>query len=110
MKYLIEIKGNKPLSAYGENHIIAYDSTNKNYYVTTADSFFAGQNKKIADILDKYTEINNRLKSIQEEQSAFVNLVNDENRRFKENFIRQYQETNRKLLGMVRELIEGKEE
>ena len=117
MKLLIEVKGNKPLSAYGDNHIIAYDPNSKNYYVTTAETFFAGQNSKIKDILEKYTEINKRLESIQTEQSNFVNIIKENNNSFKiaqnerfENFLRQYQDTNRKLIEMVKELVEGKEE
>lgn len=117
MKVLIEIQGNKPLSSFGDNHVIAYNPNSKNYYVTTAETFFAGQNSKIEDILNKYTEINNRLKSIQEEQTNFVRIINENNNNFKiaqnerfENFLRQYQETNSKLIGMVKELVKGKEE
>ena len=56
MKLLIDIQGNKPLSSYGDNHIIAYNSETKNYYVTTADSFFAGQNAKIKKMAEYCTK------------------------------------------------------
>ena len=62
MKMLIEIQGNKPLSAYGDNHVIAYDSNKNSYYVTTAESFFAGQNEKIKDLLDKITAFEGKFK------------------------------------------------
>lgn len=117
MKLLIDIKGNKPLSSYGDNHIIAYDAKNNNYYITTAESFFASQNMKIKDTLEKYNDAISRITSMQNELASFENVIQDKVNGFEanidarfENFLRTYQETNAKLIAMVRELIENKEE
>lgn len=117
MKLLIDIKGDKPLSAYGDNHIIAYDPNSKNYYVTTADSFFAGQNAKIREIRQQIDETKGRIVSLQQELTSFENVIQGKVDNFTanidakfENFLRTYQETNAKLIAMVKELIEAKEE
>lgn len=106
MKLLIEVKGNKPLKDYGDNHVIAYDKNTDSYYVTTAESFFAGQNVKINNIKQEIDDTNARVMTMQKELASFENVIqgriND--------FLKQYQETNAKLIAMVRELVEAKEE
>lgn len=112
MKMLIEIQGNKPLSAYGDNHVIAYDSNKNSYYVTTAESFFAGQNEKIKDLLDKITAFEGKFNALKEEVNKFeagilnrVNNFQQENTNKYNNFLQTYQETNARLIAMVRELV-----
>ncbi len=117
MKLLIEVQSNKPLSSYGDNHIIAYDSNNKNYYVTTAESFFASQNNKIKAMIDEVNTMNTNINQFKQDidkfEAGLLNRVNsfqqDTNRKFEE-FIHQYQETNARLIAMVRELVEAKNE
>lgn len=117
MKLLIDIQGNKPLSSYGDNHIIAYNSETKNYYVTTADSFFAGQNAKIKKMAEDYAAANIRMVALQEELGKFEQILKNRMQNFEENinnkmtdFLKQYQDTNTRLIALVRELIENKEE
>lgn len=116
-KYLIEIQGNKPLSEYGDNHIIAYDSNSKSYYVTTAESFFANQNSKINDLTKSISELNNSIRKMENEIFQFeqglakkVNSFQNETNVKFENFLTQYQDTNAKLIAMVKELIGANEE
>lgn len=117
MKVLIEIKGNKPLSAFGDNHVIAYDPKSKNYYVTTAESFFAAQSSKIKSIESKVAELNDLLSGIRAELTSHEESVLGEMRQYKtamdeshSAFIQQYQKTNAQLLAMVKELVKNKEE
>lgn len=117
MKLLIDIQGNKPLSAYGDNHVIAYDSNKKSYYVTTAESFFAGQNEKLKAMETKLKAMDGLLTSMNEELTKFegavsmrVNNFKSETDRKFDNFLRTYQDTNARLIAMVREVIEAKNE
>lgn len=116
-KYLIEIQGNKPLSEYGDNHIIAYDSNSKSYYVTTAESFYAKQNSKINEMLKNIEKTNIAISKMEEEISKFegrlltrVNSFQSETDDKFTNFLVQYQDTNAKLIAMVKELIGANEE
>lgn len=116
-KLLIEIQGNKPLSSYGDNHIIAYDSNSKNYYVTTAESFFASQNNKIEDLLKNIERTNVAIAQMEEEISQFegrlltrVNSFQSETNDKFTNFLVQYKDTNARLIAMVKELIGANEE
>ena len=116
-KLLIEIQGNKPLSAYGDNHIIAYDSTNKNYYVTTAESFFASQNNRIIEIERKNEQLIEKINEMQENMQKFENAITTRVDNFKsgidrkfDNFLQTYQQSNAKVLELVETLVGTREE
>ena len=116
-KLLIEIQGNKPLNSYGDNHVIAYDANNKNYYVTTAESFFAGQNAKINKMIADMESMNiaitqmaNKITDFEGRLLTRVNSFQSETDTKFRDFLVQYQETNARLIAMVKELIGANEE
>lgn len=54
-KMIIEVETSKPLSSYGEGHVIVYNAQKRNYYVTSRDNLLAPQNAKIGE-LEKIVE------------------------------------------------------
>ena len=112
MKLLIEVQGNKPLNEYGDNHVIAYDSNKKSYYVTTAESFFASQNLKIKNMSEQVNEMQQKLTSMQQELANFEAMIQNQVNDFKQqvndrfnDYLRTYQETNAKVLELVKDFI-----
>lgn len=54
-KMIIEVETSKPLSSYGEGHVIVYNAQKRNYYVTSRNNLLAPQNAKIGE-LEKIVE------------------------------------------------------
>lgn len=130
-KLLINVESPKPLQSYGDGHVLLFNETSQNYYVTTREALFAVQDakiKKIEEKLEKFmkeeTELNsnfekkieeitvnhkkkvkNDILSFENNTSKIVsNFINEMSKK-EANFLKQYQETNAKLIDMVKKLI-----
>ena len=103
-KTIIEINSKKPLDQLG-NHVLFWDSTKKTYYALTLDEFLAPQNAKIKDLeatVKKLGEsFNSTKESLQKDYNAFTENINKE----KQEFLAKYQETNGKLIEMVKSFV-----
>ena len=152
-KLIININANKPLDSYGDGHMLIYDATKKEYFVTSREAFLSPQNNKIkeleqkVDAFIKKIEVDEKMfeKNVHEELDSFEKNVHEELGSFEENvkleiqkfekeiheeiekfeseeklevnefkinvsekfddFLKRYQETNAKLIKMVKKVI-----
>lgn len=115
-KLVIEVDTNKPLSSFGDSHIIFYNETQNKYYVTTYESFLKPQNdaikriekenetlKKNYENFIKITKEKNK-KSLEELENKLNNFKETMNKKY-DKFLKTYKETNSKLISMVRTVV-----
>lgn len=106
-KLMIEVESEKLLPEYGDRHMIIYDSVKKRYYVTTRESFLREQNKKIETLesLVKNHELTMKkyMKDCDKQNGDFETKFEA---KF-DTFIKQYTETNAKLIEMVKKVVVG---
>ena len=104
-KTIIEINSKKPLDQIG-NHVLFWDSTKRCYYALSLEEFLAPQNSKIKELenkVEKFGELfNNTKKALQNDYNQFTEGINKD----KQEFLASYKETNKKVLEMVKSLVE----
>ena len=115
-KMMIEVESSRPISSYGDGHILVLDGIKNKYYVTTREAFLYEQNKKIEDIKKKLeklqndneiftnktnTDISNFKKSLLKENENFVEQMRKEYN----DFLSQYKETNEKMIELIKSVI-----
>lgn len=93
-KIVIEVESEKPLSSYDNGHLIVFNKDKNNYYVTSREDFLRAQNEEIEKIKKDQEDIRN----------SFNLFVKDMNFKY-QNFLKNYQETNGKLIEMVKKII-----
>lgn len=141
-KLIINVNANKPLDSYGDGHMLIYDATKKEYFVTSREAFLSPQNNKIKELEQK---INVFIKKVKDDEEMFEKNVHEELGSFEKNvkseiqqfekeiheeiekfeskeklevnefktnvsekfddFLKRYQETNAKLINMVKKVI-----
>ena len=95
-KLIIDVKSNKPLSEYGDGHIIVYDKHNGYYYAQTYEDFVQPFNNKIK-MLEKEIE------TYEKKCDDFIKLMKEH----EEEFLKKYQETNAKVIELVKSTLKG---
>lgn len=116
---IIKIESDKPLSAYGEGHMIIYDSRKGSYYVQTRECFLLPQNEQIKQLQKEIEELKKSnsefKKNLEEDNKKTISKLENKMEKFSTNidnkfseFLHKYQETNSKLIEMVEEVIGGK--
>lgn len=70
-KMMIEIESAKPVSSYGDGHILVLDGIRNRYYVTTREAFLVEQDKKIENL-------NTSFSNLQSNTSQFMVKMNDD--------------------------------
>lgn len=96
-KVVLEVESEKMLSEYGDRHVILYDEKKGRYYVQTREKFLSEQNQEMKKLKERVEESEKKMKEYIEEA--------DEKYR---NFLQTYSETNQKVLGLVRSVVEVK--
>ncbi len=119
-KLMIDVESTKPLNEYGDGHVLLYNKRDNNYYVTTRESLFAVQDAKIKELQEKYNDFEKKVSSdfksfktiIEKKYEQELKELQKENSEFKDsmveretNFLYSYQETNAKLIDMVKKVI-----
>lgn len=141
-KLIINVNANKPLDSYGDGHMLIYDATKKEYFVTSREAFLSPQNNKIKELEQKVDAFIKKIegdekmfeKSVHEELGSFEENVKLEIQKFEkeihkeiekfeseeklevskfktnvsekfDDFLKRYQETNAKLIKMVKKVI-----
>lgn len=106
-KMMIEVEAEKLLPEYGDRHMIIYDNAKKRYYVTTRENFLQEQNKKIETL-------ETLVKNHELTMKKYIKNCDNQNKNFEEKmnekfdaFIKQYTETNAKLIEMVKKVVVG---
>lgn len=130
-KMMIEIEASKPISSYGDGHILVLDGTKNRYYITTRESFLSEQDKKIKDLFESFDNLskNNSISmmKMREDIEDFKNnmtksnenfqyLLELKNKEFKEamrrefnDFLTQYKDTNEKMLNLIKQVVISEE-
>lgn len=106
-KLMIEVESEKLLPEYGDRHMIIYDSSKKRYYVTTRESFLREQNEKIK-------KLEALVKNHELTMKKYIENCDNQNKDFEtkieakfDAFMKQYAETNAKLIEMVKKVVVG---
>lgn len=115
-KLVIEVDTNKPLSSFGDSHIIFYNEAQNKYYVTTYESFLKPQSdaikkitlenetlKKNYDNFIKITKKNNE-ESLENFEKRLNEFMENMDKKYAE-FLKVYKETNAKLINMVKTVV-----
>ena len=92
-KMMIEIESKRPISEYGDGHVIVYNEASKNYYVQSREEFLKQLNLKMDKMFENFTKLEEK--------------VNDKERTMDkkfEDFLKTYQETNAKMIQMIKQL------
>jgi hypothetical protein len=130
-KMMIEIESSKPISSYGDGHILVLDGTKNRYYVTTRESFLSEQDKKIKDLFESFDNLskNNSISMMKMREDIedfksnmtksnenFQYLLELKNKEFKEamrrefnDFLTQYKDTNEKMLNLIKQVVISEE-
>ena len=141
-KLIINVNANKPLDSYGDGHMLIYDATKKEYFVTSREAFLSPQNNKIKELEQKVNAFIEKIegdeemfkKNIHEELGSFETNIKSDIQQFEkdiheeiekfeseeklevsefktnvsekfDDFLKRYQETNAKLIKMVKKVI-----
>ena len=141
-KLIINVNANKPLDSYGDGHMLIYDATKKEYFVTSREAFLSPQNNKIKELEQKVNAFIEKIegdeemfkKNIHEERGSFETNIKSDIQQFEkdiheeiekfeseeklevsefktnvsekfDDFLKRYQETNAKLIKMVKKVI-----
>ena len=128
-KYMITVDLDKPLAKFGDNHVLIYDKNSNTYSVATEEGFLAPQNKKIAELAEKFEKLKKATNTVLQEtvkiQNEFVDRMTKrqnvfmEDVKYKNNkdrkemdekyqeFLATYKKTNSKMIEMIEELVIG---
>ncbi|WP_281512140.1 hypothetical protein [Mammaliicoccus vitulinus] len=105
-KFLINVNIDKPLQAYGDGHIIMYDSTKDQYYVTTKEMLLMDQNAKIKELEDQNLQMKNYFnKTLTDLKKQYDDFIEEQQRNYN-NFLQKYTTTNKKIIEMVDAVVE----
>lgn len=108
-KFVVEVDTHKPLNEYGDGHVLLFNKNTNRYYVTTRESLFAVQDAKIKKLEKEIEEFEKRetnlFKNFKEELVKEIEKFENDALKREENFLSQYQETNSKLIDMVKKVI-----
>lgn len=95
-KLMINVKSDKPLSEYGDGHVIVYDKHKGYHYVQTYEQFMQPQNQKIK-------ELEQELERFETKCKEFMALMEEH----EQEFLTRYQETNAKVIELVKSTLKG---
>lgn len=108
-KFLVEVDTPKPLNEYGDGHVLLFNAKSGRYYVTTRENLFAVQDAKIKkleqEIQDFERKESESFKTFKEELVKEIEKFENNALKREENFLSQYQETNSRLIDMVKKVI-----
>lgn len=104
-KIMIEVESEKPLTEYGDRHVILYDNVRNRYYVQTREKFLEAQNQSIEQLekrmKDCEEKINNYIEDIKKEKNDFIK---ESEEKYNE-FLKSYALANEKILNMVKSVV-----
>lgn len=95
-KMIINLRPDVKQENFKNGDMLIYDSTKKEFYTVTQETFF-----------DKYESKLNSLKKIYDKKIEEISKEKDEILEINKEFILKIQESNRKLIEMVENFIKG---
>ena len=98
-KMMIEIESKKPISEYGDGHIIVYNSAKRNYYVQSREDFLKDVNQKLDKVIESFSKLE---KQVDSKEKTLDKKYED--------FLKTYQTTNAKMIEMIEKVVNNKEE
>lgn len=108
-KIMINVKCSKSLESYGDGHILVYDKDTMCYFPETRESFLQPQNDKIKELEKKIVTLEARVnETMITTREKVDNLIEKHNADYNA-FLKNYKESNSKIIEMVKSLIEGED-
>lgn len=115
-KMMIEIESAKPVSSYGDGHILVLDGIKNRYYVTTREAFLVEQDKKINKLNENFSNLKKDMESfasrVNNQNLTFERLTKEDVEKFKNDmmnqyndFLKQYKETNEKMIELIKTVV-----
>ena len=105
-KVMINIRSSKPVTSYGDGHILVFDKNSGCYFPETRETFLQPQNNKIMELEKKILSLETNLNDvIIRTKDKYNSFVTEQEEKYND-FLKTYKENNAKIIEMVKSVIE----